>query len=80
MAMIYVYLMTIVGICWNDKVWRCTKTMKRMTLQVQVENEDINIVAVIEHQGRCYSKGRGCNIQFDPLEYCKYFIYVVNKK
>jgi hypothetical protein len=26
--------MIVVGICGNAKDWRCTKTMKRMTLQV----------------------------------------------
>jgi len=60
MTMICMFtLMIVIGISWNAKDWKCTKTMKRMTMQVQLKNEDIGIVAINNIERTMLFQGEG---------------------
>jgi hypothetical protein len=73
-------LMIVIGICCNDKDWICTNTMNRMIIKVSLKKQDINIIAIIEHKDSVIPIGADVISWFYSFEYCKYFIYTVNKK
>ena len=71
----------VVGIWWNAK-----------RLEMYQDNEEYGVEGIVEewwHKHCCCNKtmrkvlfqgGRDVISWFDPLEYCKYFIFAVNKK